>query len=73
VDFDTVLKVINGGGVVATLVFLIYAIGRGVFVPGTVYRDVLQDRDDWRDISMTTTDAGQRAVKLAEGRRASRR
>ena len=63
------LAIIDKGGAIAALVIILVAIMRGWLVPGHVYRDCISDRDFWREAALTTTNAAERAVGLAERRR----
>lgn len=62
------------GGTVGALMFLITAILKGWLVPGNIYRRLEKDRDEWKEIALTSIRAAERGVGVAEqGLSAARR
>lgn len=59
----------NAGGA-SVLVFVVMALIRGWLVPGHVHDDVRQDRDDWKEIALASVNGAEKAITLAERRRA---
>lgn len=62
------LSLVDKGGVVAALAMVVIAVIRGWLVPGHSYRDLMEDRDFWRQAALTTTNAAEKAVSIASSR-----
>lgn len=68
-DFSTAFA--PGGVTVASLVIAILLAGsRGIWYYGTTHKDVLKERDDWKEIAISATgtvkDQAGQIVKLTE-------
>ena len=59
-------SVLNTGGVIGVLGFVLAALYRGYLVPRWVHDDVREDRDRWRDTALRATDNADRALMEAE-------
>lgn len=75
-SFDDVFKIVSNGGAIGTLILFFFSIRLGWFVPGQIYKDLRNDRDTWRDLTMqstlTTKEATQTAVQLFADRKRTR-
>jgi hypothetical protein len=69
VSLDAIQRIISNGGVVGLFILFFVAVQKEWFVPGAQYKDLKQDRDDWKEIALTGTNAAERAIGLAERRR----
>lgn len=59
-------SVLNTGGVIGVLGFVLAALYRGYLVPRWVHDDLREDRDRWRDTALRATDNADRALMEAE-------
>lgn len=63
-----VVQWIQLGGTVAALGFFVMAFLRGWIVPSAQYADMKRDRDDWKRIALTGTDAAEKALAQMQRR-----
>ena len=65
-DFSQLLT--NAGGA-TVLIFVVMSLIRGWLVPGRVHDDLMQDRNDWKEIALSSVSGAEKAIGLAERRR----
>lgn len=56
---------VSGAGFPALLAFLIYTSYKGVWVWGSVHREVVKEKDEWKNFALNATNLGTKAVTLA--------
>lgn len=69
VSVDDLLKLVTQGGGLAVMGFVVIGFLKGWIVPGPTYKDLLQDRDDWKEAALTSVNGVEKAVDLSERRR----
>lgn len=69
-DLARFLASVGAPGVMA---LVLVALMRGWLVVGHVHRDVLLERDDWREIAMSSARGAEKAIELSRLRRRDRR
>jgi len=63
------LDLAHEGPLVLVLVLVLWSGSKGVWKWGSDYRDLLRDRDYWRDLAVAGTGLAENAVGLAERRK----
>ena len=53
-------------GLLVALLWALFGVIRGWWVPGSYYRIMKKDRDEWKDIAIKGLSVGERAVTLIE-------
>ena len=71
-NLTDVLTVIRDGGAIGALGFITFAFIKGWIVPGHTYQDIIQDRDDWKEMALSGANAAERALDMAESQRRRR-
>jgi len=71
-SFHDVIAAIQAGGVTGLLALIIVAISKGWFTPRSYYEEMRRDRDDWKEIALSQTDAADKALNLMERQRRGR-
>jgi hypothetical protein len=61
-----ILRLIRDGGAVVTLIGILYGGYRGWWVWGYQYKEVKQDRDEWKSFALASGNLARRAVTIAE-------
>ena len=65
-DIGPFLELLNKGGVIGLLAFMLWAFVTGAVVPKWVHSDIREDRDQWRRTALQATDNAHRALMEAE-------
>ncbi len=63
-------QIVSTGGAIGTLAFVVLAMLKGWLVPGSVHDQLIRDRDDWKEIALASVNGTEKAISLAERRRA---
>jgi len=66
--YPDVLSTLSDLGTVALLSLILLAGARGWWVFGWHYWEVVQERDAWREIALSTTNLAERAIEKLERR-----
>jgi len=53
-------------GLLIALIWVVLGVLRGWWVPGTLYRKMEQDRDEWKNVALRALTATEKAVTLVE-------
>jgi hypothetical protein len=64
-----ILSLAKDTSIVALLFVCLWGGARGIWVWGWYYRQVCDERDDWRRAALTGTNAAERLATLAQERR----
>lgn len=65
-EFQNILPLINSGGVVATLLLIVYFGLKRKWVWGWQYEELRKDRDLYRQMALRGTDAAEAAAEVAK-------
>ena len=67
-EYEAFVKMLNTGGVVGVLAFLLWAFYSGRIIAKWQYDDLKRDRDQWQQTAHRATDLSERAMLEAERR-----
>lgn len=62
-DLSSLLQL---GGTVGAIAFFLFALLKGWVVPQAMYRQMREDRDQWKEVAMTSIRAAERGIGVAE-------
>lgn len=62
VDLQQWVMLVRDGGLALAVVVLVVGGARGWYVFGSIYKDMKQDRDDWKDLALRGTNLAERAL-----------
>lgn len=63
VDLSTAYELVQAGGMLGLLLFVLYSGARGWWVFGWQYAAVVKDRDDWKGIALSGAQLAKQAVE----------
>jgi hypothetical protein len=66
IDIATAWQIVQSGGSLAALFFVVIGGARGWYVWGWTHRAVERDRDFWRQLALSGTSLAQKSLELAK-------
>lgn len=64
-DVKTIVELISQGGLIPVLILLLFAGHKKWIVPGWYVKEILNDRNEWKEAALHGTRIASRAVDLA--------
>ena len=65
-DITALYELINKGGVVALLLIIVVAGIKRYWVPGWLYRQILKERDEWKQLALRGSSLATRIINEKE-------
>lgn len=62
---EALLALVQSGGTLGVVLFVIWSGGRGLWVYGSHYDEMRDERDRWRDLALSGTAMAERLTDLA--------